>query len=286
MKTSMNTHSQRSLRYSQNRNSWLAFTLIELLVVIAIIAILAAILFPVFGAAREKARQTSCASNEKQLGLAFLQYVQDFDEMLPGPVCNGPGEPCPSGSGVGRDWACLIYPYTKNPRLYWCPSSTTNFQVYAGDYYNVSYVYNQDLVDGNITSAPGAMSRMTAPGMTVMLCEDEITKTFLLATVPNGNDPTTLGDSYLWPYLATGYLGGNGFQHQSAYASPYGRHSQGSNFLLCDGHVKWFNGKLVSAGNTATSPNAAEQTGGGYGIAAGTSGTIGGVPIAATFSPI
>src|SRR5476651_129734 len=59
------------------------FTLIELLVVIAIIAVLAAILFPVFAQAREKARQTSCLSNEKQLGLAVMQYVQDYDEMTP-----------------------------------------------------------------------------------------------------------------------------------------------------------------------------------------------------------
>src|SRR3984893_11508515 len=65
------------------RNKSNGFTLIELLVVIAIIAILAAILFPVFAKVREKARQSSCASNEKQLGLAFAQYTQDYDEKLP-----------------------------------------------------------------------------------------------------------------------------------------------------------------------------------------------------------
>jgi prepilin-type N-terminal cleavage/methylation domain-containing protein len=65
------------------RNTKLGFTLIELLVVIAIIAILAAILFPVFAKVREKARQTTCTSNEKQIGLGILQYVQDYDETYP-----------------------------------------------------------------------------------------------------------------------------------------------------------------------------------------------------------
>ena len=77
------------------------FTLIELLVVIAIIAILAAILFPVFSAAREKARQTMCASNEKQLALAMVQYVQDNDEMFPGLVTYNNA---PTHSGYGGDW--------------------------------------------------------------------------------------------------------------------------------------------------------------------------------------
>ena len=92
------------------------FTLIELLVVIAIIAILAAILFPVFAKAREKARQITCASNEKQLGLGVLQYTQDNDERLPcGNVNGGALGNFPDG------WAGQIYPYVKSTGVYKCP---------------------------------------------------------------------------------------------------------------------------------------------------------------------
>jgi prepilin-type N-terminal cleavage/methylation domain-containing protein/prepilin-type processing-associated H-X9-DG protein len=89
------------------------FTLIELLVVIAIIAILAAILFPVFARAREKARQTACLSNVKQIGLGLLMYAQDYDEALPF-HCNG--------WGWAICWAQAIQPYVKNDQLLKCPS--------------------------------------------------------------------------------------------------------------------------------------------------------------------
>ncbi|MES2459721.1 MAG: DUF1559 domain-containing protein [Armatimonadota bacterium] len=91
------------------------FTLIELLVVIAIIAILAAILFPVFAQAREKARQSACLSNQKQLGLATMQYAQDYDETMPilYYVKNSP-------SSV--HWMDLIYPYIKSEEVFSCPS--------------------------------------------------------------------------------------------------------------------------------------------------------------------
>lgn len=92
------------------------FTLIELLVVIAIIAILAAILFPVFAKAREKARQASCLSNEKQIGLAFMQYVQDFDERFPAAWDNN--------RQPASNWAIECYPYIKSLQVFKCPSNT------------------------------------------------------------------------------------------------------------------------------------------------------------------
>ena len=107
------------------------FTLIELLVVIAIIAILAAILFPVFARAREKARQSSCLSNVKQLMLAVQQYAQDYDERMP-------------RHGNNPDWTEQIYPYVKNVQVYNCPSSSTagpSTEADLGNLFNYSWNY-------------------------------------------------------------------------------------------------------------------------------------------------
>ena len=107
------------------------FTLIELLVVIAIIAILAAILFPVFAQAREKARQASCQSNLKQIGLAFKMYVQDYDEKWPqsSPIpCCSNGRLGSTGKDFGfNGWVSnALIPYTKNQQIYICPSLNAN----------------------------------------------------------------------------------------------------------------------------------------------------------------
>ncbi len=93
-----------------------AFTLIELLVVIAIIAILAAILFPVFARARENARKSSCQSNLKQIGLGIMQYTQDYDEKLP--YSRTDADPAP--------WHVKIFPYVKSTQIFACPSNTGN----------------------------------------------------------------------------------------------------------------------------------------------------------------
>src|SRR5580658_8422908 len=107
-----------NLRRKSVRSPHRGFTLIELLVVIAIIAILAAILFPVFSRARENARRASCQSNLHQLGLGEIQYTQDYDEHMVPAVTDdtGVGDTC---------WGLLIYPYIKNNQILQCPSDTS-----------------------------------------------------------------------------------------------------------------------------------------------------------------
>jgi prepilin-type N-terminal cleavage/methylation domain-containing protein/prepilin-type processing-associated H-X9-DG protein len=135
-----------------------AFTLIELLVVIAIIAILAAILFPVFATAREKARQTACLSNEKQIGLAMMQYIQDYDDSLPYAQSYWP----PSGF---INWAGMLQPYIKSTNagtsdVWSCPSFPNTGQTY-------NYGVNSGLFpDGSNTwSTPAYAPAPTPTGM-------------------------------------------------------------------------------------------------------------------------
>ena len=133
-----------------------AFTLIELLVVIAIIAILAAILFPVFASAREKARQTACLSNEKQIGLAVLQYSQDFDEALV-PFKMIKNDPAQINGQIHTSWPMLIYSYTK---------SGTPF----GDY-NPAQANDPDAIASGVYRCPSFNDRLIPAAMDNDLCD-------------------------------------------------------------------------------------------------------------------
>src|SRR5436853_5814180 len=106
------------------RHTRRAFTLIELLVVIAIIAILAAILFPVFAQAREKARQASCTSNMKQIGLSLMMYTQDYDERMPTAFAEIQSPELPDGAWV-IPYDMQLLPYIKNDQVFACPSDGT-----------------------------------------------------------------------------------------------------------------------------------------------------------------
>ncbi|MCC6728815.1 MAG: DUF1559 domain-containing protein [Chthonomonadales bacterium] len=140
-----------------------AFTLIELLVVIAIIAILAAILFPVFARAREAARKTSCLSNVKQLGLGFLMYAQDYDEKLPGiPFGSCPNcWPFQAWYTPHGDWQgvfrIVLPPYMKNQQIYQCPSQSESGRwddwrdqnQCEHENCGMSYMYNEFMYNSN-----------------------------------------------------------------------------------------------------------------------------------------
>ncbi|HEY3329882.1 MAG TPA: DUF1559 domain-containing protein [Capsulimonadaceae bacterium] len=241
-------------------NSRLAFTLIELLVVIAIIAILAAILFPVFATAREKARQTTCLSNLKQIGVGLVQYVQDYDEQFPWGY-GGTGGNAYQNTG----WAYSIYPYVKSTALFACPDDVTQPPAvsYGEQDYVCSYAFNLQL---RTTSLP----KCTAVAKTIALVEISGVAPNLLhlnysTNVPNGDysfltGAQSPGTEGLCLYggtangkFATGYMGGRVTSAcSSAFPSPDGRHNVGACYLFADGHAKWLTGDKVSSGQMPT----------------------------------
>ncbi|RYZ85732.1 MAG: DUF1559 domain-containing protein, partial [Proteobacteria bacterium] len=189
-----------------------AFTLIELLVVIAIIAILTAILFPVFGRARENARRSSCQSNLKQIGLGIMQYTQDYDERMP-----------PRRTTNNTDsFRTLVFPYIKSTQLFVCPSNPNNANNTTDNDAPTSFKcsYSANGLTNNIGGTPpmpadvgAALAQINQPSLTLNVGESTDTSNNLKI---DGTVGTAAG----------------------SYASFAVNHLGNSNWLFCDGHVK------------------------------------------------
>jgi prepilin-type N-terminal cleavage/methylation domain-containing protein/prepilin-type processing-associated H-X9-DG protein len=220
---------------SYNRNELSdrrGFTLIELLVVIAIIAILAAILFPVFGRARENARRSSCQSNLKQIGLGFAQYSQDYDERMP----------LYRQSTNSNGWALIVQPYLKSLQIYQCPSETTAPDTNPGSNGYTDYSYNLGLGFANNQPNGLNVSALTQSSLTVLVTDSQ-----------GARDGTSDTWDYGFNAGATPVIAGTGGTRATFLTesnnSPAQRHLDGQNFAFCDGHVKWYKG--ATAGQSA-----------------------------------
>ena len=186
------------------------FTLIELLVVIAIIAILAAILFPVFSKAREKARQTSCASNLRQIDLAFQMYTQDWDETYPLMSYD---------SGISATpmvyWFQALYPYVRNTAIFACPSDSSTTSFMPPDRYRADGIWLPD----TLRNSYAFNYELSGKSLAVVASPSDM---FLNWDASVSFDSTN-----------------NKPQTNSRYRPTPPRHSEGDNYACADGHVKW-----------------------------------------------
>jgi len=197
------------------------FTLIELLVVIAIIAILAALLFPIFARARGKARETSCVSNLKQLGIAIKVYAQDYDETLPLGVLAEVNTPWP------RTWDMQIQPYLKNANVIMCPDDIDSVPVDVPGL--GKQMYRSYSMTDNLSGKPLAQASDTSSSV------------LLFETFSMGKD----AGSWFWGIYSTGYkLGKISFTVERPVVAEYPEfpHNEMGNYLFLDTHVRSLKG--------------------------------------------
>ena len=190
------------------------FTLIELLVVIAIIAILAAILFPVFSRAREKARQASCLSNLKQIGLGYEMYSQDYDEKTCTHGNRVPGiDPCPGT--ICSHWSRKIAPYVKNDQIFVCPSQDKPWVSYGDNFQHVA----------GCGWMPNRLAKFSCPAETGLVLDSQVSST-------DRSPYSMIWCRLCWP---------NGGYHAWADWNAIGveAHNEGANCVYLDGHAKW-----------------------------------------------
>lgn len=224
-----------------------AYTLIELLVVIAIIGILSAILFPVFATAREKARQTACASNMKQIGLAIMQYVQDYDETYP-LTCFGftQGETNNPVPAALAQWSDVVQPYVKSYKVFVCPSNPRSGQVstwpYSGQtpisygvngyslysFGNPRALFGDGQIPGNAadTQYPLPLPKLVSPSEMIEMAEtiEPFFNFYDVAAFSIGGSPYGLDcRTNLWNRWGGCLFAG---------------HTGRTNYLFADGHVK------------------------------------------------
>jgi prepilin-type N-terminal cleavage/methylation domain-containing protein/prepilin-type processing-associated H-X9-DG protein len=221
---------------SQASGSRRGFTLIELLVVIAIIAILAAILFPVFAQAREKARGISCISNLKQIGLSLIMYTQDYDEAFPSVIAyqsqDGGCAPQLDWYALGGGWVTLANPYIKNGQIFRCPSSESPYWVSGQP---EGWCGTPDLTALNLL-------KTTAPtGVTY-----KVRKAYIGASIPefNGGPITQAAFSRVAQNaLAVEQVAWHRDRKVGMNAYPVEVNKMDLNAVFADGHAKFVHGK-------------------------------------------
>ena len=254
-----------SRAHRQQKLARAGFTLIELLVVIAIIAILAAILFPVFAQAREKARQASCISNVKQMGLGLMMYVQDYDETYPWAA----GSPNPDQVDA---WGGLIFPYVKNLAVFQCPSQQdVPWVSWLGDQRRFkeagprNYTANSEIMPYMTRTRPEfgrtynreirTLAAVPEPASTIAIFE--VARAGTVHPQQSPYYPT----HWWWSVLNDG-VAALAARNPNADVSRDAnwdfvalfRHLNGGNYCFADGHAKWLRPEMTLRKRQSTSP--------------------------------